>query len=279
MSTLLGEVHPRIMKNHTNMHINTFIAQKSSGLIESEFGTEPTLPIANPIDLPRNIYMFWDEGFDAAPDIVKYCFESWKTKNSSWNIKFLTLDDAKKILSDMHLPENMIMPHYADALRTELLMQHGGVWVDATVLCSEGLDSWLPNIFNQTNFFAFSRPAPDRIISNWFLASTRQNALITEWHNLYFRYITSSYASAPYFFHHYIFEYLIKSSNQHAAKWQATPKMSAEPPHFLQNILMQDTTINEEIIERLKYIPMHKLTYKSTENININRLTKILEMI
>ncbi len=33
------------------------------------------------IKLPRRVYLFWDKGFDAAPDIVKLCALSWQSLN------------------------------------------------------------------------------------------------------------------------------------------------------------------------------------------------------
>jgi hypothetical protein len=53
----------------------------------------------------------------------------------------------------------------------ELLRRHGGVWADATCYCLQPLAEWLPSKLAPAGFFAFDRPAPDRMLASWFLAA------------------------------------------------------------------------------------------------------------
>ena len=61
---------------------------------------------------------------------------------------------------------------FADQIRIEILHLHGGVWADATTICAKPLDEWLPERMG-TGFFAFERPAQDRMIASWFLCRLR----------------------------------------------------------------------------------------------------------
>ena len=121
------------------------------------------------------------QGLDAAPLVVQKCYESWQKHNPDWNIVLL---DENNIQEHITLRAKQIT-HQAlsDILRINLLSKYGGVWVDATCFCTKPMGEWLYANLN-SGFFAFERPGPDRMISSWFLASTKNN------------YITHAYTEA-----------------------------------------------------------------------------------
>lgn len=259
-----------------NIDIYKFINDKVAELSKGQFYGY-TIPPKNHCNLPRKIYFYWDKGIDQAPEIVKACHESWVFHNKSWEIIILDETKAENILG--YKKEDSKLPaHYADELRTELLFLHGGVWIDSTVYCSTPLDSWIQNIFNQTDFFCFYRPGKDRIISNWFIASTRGGKLISAWHDLYFKYISNCIIERPYFSHHWVFEYLLRTSPEHSQEFESMPKISAEPVHFLQEVLKNDK-ISSAALSRLKAVPLHKLSYKFPDKINLEKLNYFIKNI
>lgn len=44
--------------------------------------------------LPKKIWMYWDKGWNNAPELVKKCRESWVYHHPDWEINFL---DAQNI--------------------------------------------------------------------------------------------------------------------------------------------------------------------------------------
>ena len=44
------------------------------------------------MNITKNIYILWFQGFDNAPDVVKQCVNSWKYHNPDWNV--ILLDDT-----------------------------------------------------------------------------------------------------------------------------------------------------------------------------------------
>lgn len=255
-----------------------FIFLKSRVDTGSRFFGE-VIPPGSPGELPREIYMFWDKGFDAAPDVVKLCCESWKKHNEGWNLNLLSLDDANSILKVDSMPEGFAMAHYADALRTTILAERGGVWADATLLCAKRLDDWLLPMFNQSRFFAFYRPGPDRLLSNWFLAATASSVLAAGWREVYFDFLRDGYGpSTPYFFHHYLFEFMVGQSSAHRKAWKSVPKLSAEPSHLMQHLLSHESNA-AQCLERLRHVPLHKLTWKEPSRVNAQSVLELLELM
>ena len=88
------------------------------------------------------VWFGWLQGIDNAPDLVKVCY--WSQKNHIQDKTFIDISytNYKEYVS---LPdfiidkyEKKIIPaaHFSDLLRLELLIQHGGTWIDSTVLCT-----------------------------------------------------------------------------------------------------------------------------------------------
>lgn len=158
-------------------------------------GTEPAS------ELNRVVWMLWLQGFERAPDIVRLCLASWKTRNPTWRV--IELSDANlsdyvdaDSLASLRAVKNIEVQKFSDLVRLYLICKHGGVWADATCFCCKPLDSWLPD--NMTSgFFAFkfqadewlqsnmssglsglvARKKHSKIIANWFLAARKGNYL------------------------------------------------------------------------------------------------------
>lgn len=221
--------------------------------------------------VPKTIWFLWFQGLDNAPYVVRKCHESWIARNPGWRV--VTLDEAAipSVASVDYSAGNIArlsLQHKADLVRLDLLSHHGGVWADATCFCVQPLDDWLPPNL-RSGFFAFNRPRPNRIISNWFLAAEPGNALaslmfermLAYWEDHSFRnaqrpllakglsrllrgsprtrgwwfspLVTETFRVYPYYVFMYMFERLVSEDPECARIWADTPKVSAGPPHRL----------------------------------------------
>ena len=95
----------------------------------------------------RTIWMLWEQGWDKAPPLVRLCRDAVVQLNSAtWNI--VLLDRAA--LSQWIDPEVLTAAYKikstnpSDLVRFYLLSTLGGVWLDATILCTMPLDAWIP---------------------------------------------------------------------------------------------------------------------------------------
>ena len=142
---------------------------------------EQLAPFAS-TNMPKIIWMFWQQGEDQAPFVVRRCIDSWRRHNPDWELR---------VLDDTTLPDYVDMsdfPHHlglaarfnANLLRLRLLSRYGGVWADATVYCHRPLTEWY-RLQMVSGFFAFRHPGPGRWIESWFLMSEQDHILPRAW--------------------------------------------------------------------------------------------------
>jgi len=245
-------------------------------------------------DLPKIIWFLWLQGLDQAPIEVKKCYESWVKHNPGWQVVFM---DENDITDHITLPKWPVAKYVvSEILRINLLAKHGGVWVDATCFCTKPLDEWLHD-YMDAGFFAFERPGPDRMISSWFLASSKYNYITTAYQNrvnafwtentgikliegtrwnflykhlqklnpqVWFNSILTKVLKVhPYFWFHYSFEYIYLRDANFRELWDSAPKFSADIPHRLLFAGLFDP-ITEELKSEIdqKISPVYKLTWK-----------------
>jgi hypothetical protein len=253
------------------------------------------------VSMPKIIWFSWFQGLDNAPYVVRKCHESWVAKNPSWRVLCLDATTLRDYASVDYSNDNigrLSLQHRAGLLRLDLLAHHGGVWVDATCFCVQPLDDWLlPKM--ESGFFAFRRPAPDRVISSWFLAAEPGNILARRLFNRMLDYwgrhalrsderkvlvkaftrllrvspqtrawwfshlIRDWLAIGPYFGISYGFEKLVREDAECSRIWQRTPRVSAKAPHRLYNLGLlspASAEVRSEIDRR--EVPVYKTTWR-----------------
>lgn len=244
------------------MILDWFVRHKRFGKFKKAFH-RTTLPLRPLETFPRTIHLYWDQGVDEAPELVRRCVVSWRAQNPGWSISLWDRNRASELVIWSSLPAGLKVTPYSDVLRTEILKTHGGVWADATILCTRPLDSWLLPIMCQTDFFAFSRPGPDREIASWFLASRSDSRIVRDLSKA----VADFWAGQEkptrvYHWFQYIFEYLERTSTVFRRAWRTAPRISAAPMLLLQERLITERRPNASEIEILRAMPMHKLTHK-----------------
>ena len=219
--------------------------------------------------IPRTIWSLWLQGWDNAPDVVKACRRTWEALNPTWSFQPLTHASLSAVLDEATMriiTETPALPPEAlsDVVRIALLERYGGVWADGTAYCLQPLDTWLGGVAT-TGFFAFAKPAPDRMISSWFLAAAPGNALVKRWAERTRAYWTGRSARDEYFWFHHLFAAGYEDDAEWRAVWDATPEMSAHGPDRYQPhqeklaapVMHADRRLVDE-----PDTPMLKLTYK-----------------
>jgi hypothetical protein len=254
--------------------LDWFVRHKRFGKFKKAFHTD-VLPVKSLESFPRIIYLFWDQGFDHAPDLVRRCVQSWTEQNPGWTVRLLERSDADAIVPRANLPDSLKATPYSDILRSELLNRNGGVWADATLYCTRGLDCWLLSVMTQTDFFAFSRPGPDREIASWFLASRPDAYIISQLTVGVRRFWKRQEApTRVYHWYQFVFEYLARTSVRFRREWRTAPRLSAAPMLLLQDQLARGEHSDPEQLALYRALPMHKLTHKRP--IDLTKLEELL---
>ena len=101
-------------------------------------------------DVKKNdgpIWVFWWQGEDNMPPIVKNCFVSLNKNSSEYPVILVTKDNFYKYtdisprIIKMMKNGNMSLTHFSDILRFNLLKNNGGLWIDSTVFVTKTITS------------------------------------------------------------------------------------------------------------------------------------------
>ncbi len=234
---------------------------------------------------------------------MQKCIASWRKKNPGWQVHVLdrhSLDDHVTLSSEIDLSRSDLnVIKISNLARLYLLRRYGGVWADATIFCSEPLDSWLPQYLS-TGFFAFRSCTSDRLLETWFLAVDKDSPLLCEWlaryrdvfrENRYYLqnmligkiffkllriFLKKSISRSrlwvswpvrkilrvyPFFHFHYTFNAIIAEGGEPSRIWHEGETLPATGPHFLKRQKGADglERARQFILER--QAPVYKLNW------------------
>ncbi|MXZ83545.1 MAG: hypothetical protein F4Z10_07660 [Synechococcus sp. SB0666_bin_14] len=246
----------------------------------------PYLPRPDPTKLPRIIWCYWAQGYENAPEIVKYCLSSWKRHNPTWDVRFLTAETVSDYIDTAEMDvvfqksTHFEFPKalYSDFLRLKLLQTYGGIWADATLLCTCPLDTWLHTLM-PSGVLMFQRPVDDSCpVASFFITAQKNNPLITRWSKTFESYLSKrqlvstyyafestirQYRSVQaYFLCHYILDFLIKFDRPTRSIFRAMPSLDAKRLEILQNWTTSGGELSAATLPDLTGIPIHKLSWK-----------------
>jgi Capsular polysaccharide synthesis protein len=257
---LINAPRGRVMKANDKSHVSKTDRYRSVSNITTTAKSE-----SQKYSLNKVVWICWLQGWDRAPWLVRKCLASWQWRNPDWEIRALDSNLLQRYVELPSLEGKIITPaSMSDIIRSLLLHEYGGIWVDATVLCHRPLDTWIWDVTPE-GFFAFDRPGPDRLLSSWFIAAAEGNLLMDRWHASVVNFWEANDQTDNYFWFHYLFADLCKSDPQFNEQWNLVPKISAIDPHRFQSIgLLED---RDEVIEKALISPpaVSKLTYRYNE--------------
>ena len=111
-----------IIKKYKN-HAEEIISSKKESLSENN----------------ENIWIFWWQGYNEAPCLVKKCIDSITKNAGNHSVVLITKENWKNYAD---IPDYIIekvekgvitLTHFSDILRMALISKHGGLWLDATI--------------------------------------------------------------------------------------------------------------------------------------------------
>ena len=115
------------------------------------------------------IFVCWWTGLESAPAIVKQCVKSIYKNAGNHPVNFITEKNYSDYIS---VPDFIIekmksgkmgLAHFADYLRVSLLEKYGGLWLDATIYCSQSI----PESFFELSFFTLKSPYKSGYLSKY----------------------------------------------------------------------------------------------------------------
>lgn len=229
----------------------------------------------------NNIYVFWWQGIENAPDVIKVCYKSL-LKNYDNNCQKIHLIDEKNLKDYVDIPQFIIekckkgkitITHLSDYIRSILLYENGGLWIDASVFVTKPINN---KIFEKEIFLIKNpKSTTDDITSIWepFLIGGKKN-------NLLFKFIVDFFLEywmkeddlITYLLIDHLF-YIAYKENINIKNALDQAKSFFYPVDFFQKIINEkfDEKKYNEICNNEDFI---KLTYKGKLKTNIeNDLT------
>lgn len=213
------------------------------------------------------IWQYWNGDIQNAPDIVKCCIKSVEKYKGELehvilndeNIKnYITIPDYIYELKNQGIIK---AAHFADIVRTYLLYEYGGLWIDATVL----LTAPLPEYIRDSELFVFQNDEnedPDGLnMANYFISSKGNSVIIAKMKRFLEEYWKNNYFVINYFFYLHAFTMFTHSSKDNIKEWSEIFYSPYIPVQLMQNEL-KDKFSPRRYKELKQISPIHKLTYK-----------------
>lgn len=215
-------------------------------------------------NVPKQIFILWQQGWDSAPDLVKMCAQSWERENPDWTVHRISERDIKRFApdyADLDKPDGP-SANRANLARFAILSHAGGVWVDSTTYCHRPLNDWLPDAM-PSGFFAFSKPRPYREIEIWFLASEPDHHISASLWNWARDYWETFPIGLDYYWLEYGFEHLLKTQPELANYWNQTAKVRAAIVlMFSRHAFNPHAPFALAELDAPQFAPLSKLSYK-----------------
>lgn len=218
-------------------------------------------------DTENSDYVFtcWLQGEENAPELVKKCIESMRKHFKDKNLVVITNDNLKDYTN---LPDFIIEKwkkgiisntHFSDILRTNLLINNGGLWLDSTVLCTGNLDKYIDK---DTDFFVYKnehRNCDSLCLSSWLIYSKKNHPLLVNVQNLIFKYWEKKNKLIEYFLFHILFTIV---SGELKEEWEKIPFFSNIDPHVLWFYSFYEKFDKNRFKKIKEMSNFHKLSYK-----------------
>ena len=270
----LKETDPNLKKVNKNWIVYTWLKSRYNRFLRNYKTQENSVH-----EYSDTVWWCWFQGEENAPDVAKACLESVRKNMSGKNVIVIT---EKNMYDYVSMPDFIIekykkgiisKTHFSDLLRLELLIQHGGLWIDSTVLCTA-----CPDYAFNTPLFAFKtneKNDPATAAQSWFMSSEKDNPVLKLTRDLHYKY----WKKHNFQVHYFIFYFFLKlAAEKYSEEWKAIPFFSDIPPHILQRELFaQYSEKRMAQLERMSDI--HKLTYKFKDEASLEKQNTLYKKI
>ena len=210
----------------------------------------------------NKIWWCWLQGEENAPDLCRSCLKSVREYCPEHEIIVITENNYSDYVS---FPDFIIekyqkglisKTHFSDLLRLQLLVTHGGTWIDSTCYLTEKPDY----IFDNPLFvFQNKERGDDSILaSSWLISSEKNNSILVLTRDMIFDWWEKHNHLYHYFLIHFFFTIACEF---YKGEFNKIPFFSNLPCHVMQRELFNQ--FDQKRFEQIKKMSaVHKLTYK-----------------
>ena len=232
------------------------------------------------VHIPKIIWIWWEQGWEKSPKITQYTIKSFYKLNPNYKINLVSKTNLNKYLDKKY---NWLFKCEGTATRSDivrmlLLNIYGGIYTDAATFCCINLDKFIKKN-NITNLWMFSlghlKPfpssSPKRLISSWFIISSKQNYFIKTWCDKYLENIKKNPINHPYFLLHFTFDKLVETNKHFNIFYKNMIKISGYENRISSDLLHLDINTNINEILKKKNLDKAFHPYNILKKINNNK--------
>jgi hypothetical protein len=269
-SILTEKVKPLLMKEFKNVLDNsekqTRGSKTENGILDEE---------------KKHVWFCWLQGIDKAPDIVKSCLKSQKQWLKDKTFTIITADNYKEYISLPGFIEEKYARHiipdamFTDLIRVELLIKHGGTWIDSTVMITG--NNYPKEILDCPIFMPqyISMEGSWHGISNWFITADRESHLLILLREMLYEYWRRYDCVLDYHVFHLFFNMIAYKYSDEIKKM---PLLNSYHCIELLKHLGEDS--QPERLERfLSRVSIHKLSYRLNKKIMENKANTLHDLL
>lgn len=229
--------------------------------------------------VPRIIWTCWLQGLEQAPEMVGVCVESQKREFPDYEHHVLTLSNYRQWITLPYYIEKKFqkgrIPRalFSDLLRLSVLKKYGGVWMDASVLCTGFANEKLQNRWgkiekNEFTIFRYLERGTKRVVglSNWFIAARPNEIVVSTVLDMLLAYWKDYNCTVDYYIMHLFIGYALQNMPSIAEKM---PRENSYHGIMLGSVLAKD--FNKEWWDDVKaHVFLHKLDYRHEKEASSN---------
>lgn len=194
-----------------------------------------------------NIWIFWYQGWDSAPQIVKDCrctTEKYLDRET-FNVHYLTKDNYTsfvrfpKWIMDKVSAGTIDLTKFSNMVRSALLYHFGGIWMDATIFLTKPIDETIMDY----PYYTLKRLPEHPMFciskhqwSTFFMAAHQQNLFHKELLTLWMEYWRREDFVFDYLMFDYLMASILRNHPDMAKEWGSIPKNNIESL-FIENSL------------------------------------------
>lgn len=207
------------------------------------------------------IWTFWNS--DILPDIIRGCIDTWEGRGYT-----ITVLNPKNLSDYIHGVDILSLPYadtpqrLSDFVRLHVLYEHGGFWLDASVIMIDGIDSFTAynKPFVGYKIDTFTTNARNPVIENWFFGCVPRCTFVGLWKDEFMR--INDCVSCVTYVENMKFHGIDKQNIPHLLPYYLTMHMAAQS--VLQRQGLTDT-MHLSIAEHgpLKYLAEHHWNTKN----------------
>lgn len=151
----------------------------------------PDLKLQQKGNPDKIIWSYWHD--QNLPQTIKLALFSWQHFHPDWTIYLITSETLPSFLTLSDFPQSFSSQshaHQSDIIRILLLEKYGGIWMDASIILQQRIDSkWFPQDYDVGGFYIsnFTTDQNFKVFENWFIAAPRNSPLIRAWKHEFFR--------------------------------------------------------------------------------------------